>query len=150
MAAISLLIERMERQGITGIAAGRFLKRAKILFAAARDAVESFDFVVVWLEVGISDRPIPDRSRNALAVISSRLKILLAGPDERPAIKACSPAEDAPHVEPPGRAVDVDLAVVVRPFIDQRRLFVVRRTRSRGHLVPRSSTRTDLPARAQA
>ena len=101
------------------------MQRGKILLAAARDAVEPFGLSVVRLEVRIGNRPIPDRARNALAVVFPRLKILLTRPDQGPAVKTRAAAENAAHIKALGLAVDVDLAVVIRPLIDEHRLFVV-------------------------
>src|SRR5258708_245968 len=116
----------MEGQWISWIAEGGFLQWGKIFLTAARDAVESLRFIVVRLEGRIRNRPIPDGARNAFAVISPRLKILLTWSDQGTAIQARASSQDAPHVEAPGRAVDVDLAVVIRPFINEHGLFVVR------------------------
>ena len=55
------------------------------------------------------------------------MKIVLAGAHQGPAVEARAAAQNASHIEASGFAVDVDLAVVVRPFVNQHRLLVVRR-----------------------
>src|SRR5262249_6923630 len=80
---------------------------------------------VVRLEVLVGDGPLPDRAGDPLAVGPPRLEVLLARPEQGPAIKTRPPSEDPAHVEPPGPAVDVHLPIVVRPLVDQHRLLVL-------------------------
>src|SRR5262249_55164604 len=107
-----LLIERMEWKRGRGKAVGRFPEGPEILITAPGNAGEPSRLGVVWLQVPIRNRPIPDRARNPVAVMLARLKIQLARPDQGAAIKTRAAPEDTSHVESPGGPVHVNRAVV--------------------------------------
>src|SRR5262249_50843568 len=101
------------------------LQRAKVVLVTAGNRVEFFRLGVVGFQNVVGNRPIPEGTRDALAVMPSGMKVVTAGAHQSGPVKGRSSAQDATNVQLLGGAVLLALPFAVRLLVDEHRLFVV-------------------------